>query len=72
MSARTRHLLLVFLTTTLGAGLAQGQTAAPDAKPADAKPPEPYTITGNFGIYSQYVFRGLTQTDQKPALQGGF
>jgi uncharacterized protein (TIGR02001 family) len=45
--------------------------AAP-AAPADAKPAEPYTITGNFGIYSQYIFRGLTQTDTKPAFQGGF
>ena len=36
------------------------------------KPVEPYTITGNFGIYSQYIFRGLTQTDRKPAFQGGF
>jgi uncharacterized protein (TIGR02001 family) len=47
---------------------AHAQTPAP----ADAKPVEPYTITGNFGIYSQYVFRGLTQTDRKPAFQGGF
>ena len=56
----------------LGAGLmlstAQAQTPAPaDAKPADAKPAEPappYTFTGNFGIFSQYIFRGLTQTNQ--------
>jgi uncharacterized protein (TIGR02001 family) len=47
---------------------AHAQTPAP----ADAKAAEPYTITGNFGIYSQYVFRGLTQTDRKPAFQGGF
>ena len=40
--------------------------------PADASAPPPFTITGNFGIYSQYVFRGLTQTDRKPAFQGGF
>jgi uncharacterized protein (TIGR02001 family) len=45
------------------------QTAAP---PPEVKPPEPFTFTGNFGIYSQYVFRGLTQTDRKPAFQGGF
>src|SRR5260370_25263909 len=51
---------------------AQNAPAASDAKPADAKPAEPYTITGNFGIYSQYIFRGLTQTDRKPAFQGGF
>jgi uncharacterized protein (TIGR02001 family) len=40
-------------------------TAAEEAK-------SPHTYTGNVGLYSQYVFRGLTQTNQKPALQGGF
>src|SRR4051812_36601026 len=44
--------------------------AAPAAKPEEAKPP--YTLTGNFGMYSQYIFRGLTQTGRKPAAQGGF
>lgn len=29
-------------------------------------------VSGNMGIYSQYIFRGLAQTDTKPALQGGF
>ena len=43
---------------------------SPAPQPPEAKPD--YTITGNFGIYSQYIFRGLTQTDQKPAFQGGF
>jgi uncharacterized protein (TIGR02001 family) len=47
--------------------------AAPAAAPAaDAKPADPYTLTANVGIYSQYIFRGLTQTDAKPAFQGGF
>lgn len=32
----------------------------------------PHTLTGNVGLYSQYIFRGLTQTDGEPALQGGF
>ncbi len=31
----------------------------------------PHTVTTNVGLYSQYVFRGLTQTNEKPALQGG-
>jgi len=43
---------------------------APDAKPAEPK--SPHTLTGNFGIFSQYIFRGLKQTGGKPALQGGF
>jgi uncharacterized protein (TIGR02001 family) len=32
----------------------------------------PHSLTGNFGFFSQYIFRGLKQTDGKPALQGGF
>ena len=45
----------------------------PMAVMAQAKAPEsPYTFTGNVGLFNQYIFRGLTQTDGKPALQGGF
>jgi uncharacterized protein (TIGR02001 family) len=40
------------------------QTAAPAAKPD-------YTITGNLGIFSDYRFRGISQTNKKPAIQGG-
>ena len=32
----------------------------------------PHSFSGNFGLYSQYIFRGLTQTNTDPALQGGF
>jgi len=39
---------------------------------AAADPAPPYTLTGNFGIFSQYIFRGLTQTNTNPAAQGGF
>jgi uncharacterized protein (TIGR02001 family) len=60
--------MLALSAGVLVGGAALAQTAAPAAKA-----PEPdYTLTGNFGIYSQYVFRGLTQTDEKPAFQGGF
>ena len=44
------------------------QTAAAPA----AAPASPHTFTGNVGVFSQYIFRGLTQTNRKPALQGGF
>jgi uncharacterized protein (TIGR02001 family) len=42
------------------------QTAAP------AKPEPEYTLTGNAGLFSDYRFRGYTQTAYKPAFQGGF
>ncbi|MFZ9314685.1 MAG: TorF family putative porin, partial [Burkholderiaceae bacterium] len=29
-------------------------------------------ISGNFGLTSNYKFRGISQTDNKPAAQGGF
>ncbi|HEX2829889.1 MAG TPA: TorF family putative porin [Burkholderiales bacterium] len=34
-------------------------------------PPPEHTFTGNVGLFSQYIFRGLTQTDRDPAIQGG-
>lgn len=38
---------------------------------ADASPAPDLTVAYNIGLYSQYIFRGLTQTDRGPALQGG-
>jgi uncharacterized protein (TIGR02001 family) len=38
---------------------------------ADA-PKSDWTITGNAGLFSDYRFRGFTQTAYKPAFQGGF
>ena len=29
-------------------------------------------VSGNVGLFSDYVFRGYTQTINEPALQGGF
>ena len=53
---------------TLIAGLIASAFSPAFATAADS----PHTLTGNVGIYSQYIFRGLAQTDGDPALQGGF
>lgn len=48
----------------------QAAESAPSANAsADASP---LHLVGNLGVVSQYVFRGTTQTNEKPALQGGF
>ena len=48
-------------------------SAAPLAVNAQASKPEPeFTFTGNAGLFSDYRYRGFTQTDYKPAFQGGF
>jgi uncharacterized protein (TIGR02001 family) len=51
------------VAAALGSGLAPAQAAEPASD---------HTITGNVGLFSQYVFRGMKQTNGDPALQGGF
>ncbi|ODP35826.1 TorF family putative porin [Pandoraea sp. ISTKB] len=48
--------------------------AAPAAAPADAAAAaaEPLTVTANIGLFSDYRFRGISQTAKRPAIQGGF
>jgi uncharacterized protein (TIGR02001 family) len=50
----------------LGSATAFAQTAAPAAQAS------PWTVTGNAGLFSDYTFRGISQTNRKPAFQGGF
>ncbi|HEX4235573.1 MAG TPA: TorF family putative porin [Caldimonas sp.] len=54
----------------------QAQTTAP-AAPAPAAsaaeaPKSDWSISGNAGLFSDYRFRGVSQTNRKPAFQGGF
>lgn len=59
MKLKTFALAAALSTLSLGA-------AAADAPKSD------WSITGNAGVFSDYRFRGLSQTDKKPAFQGGF
>jgi uncharacterized protein (TIGR02001 family) len=45
--------------------------AAPVLAQAPAAKPD-YSLSANLGITSNYIFRGITQTGGKPAVQGGF
>ena len=84
---RLRSTVASLAAAALFSGVAAAQTPAPapdttapapqqpcQAWPAaDAAKPEPdWTFTGNIGLFSQYVFRGISQTNEKPAVQGGF
>ena len=35
-------------------------------------PPSSFSFSGNVALTSDYVFRGMTQTDEESAIQGGF
>ena len=61
----------LLLASVMSAAFSVPLTVTAQTAPA-AEPAPPYTFTGNFGIFSQYIFRGLTQTNRDPAVQGGF
>lgn len=47
-------------------------SAAPAAKAQDTASTFPGAFTANVAMTSDYVFRGLSQSDEGPAIQGGF
>jgi len=56
----------------LGTSLpALAQSAPAPAEAASAPTPD-WVFTANLGLFSDYRFRGISQTNMKPALQGGF
>ena len=50
---------LILVLAALSAGLASAEEAN-------------YTLTGNVSLASEYLYRGIAQTNHKPAVQGGF
>ena len=56
--------------TLAALGLALISTAGFAQTPTPVEPE--WTPTANIGLFSQYVFRGISQTNEKPAVQGGF
>ena len=67
----------VLAVLALVAVAAQAQTAAPApaaaaSAPAAEAPKSDWSISGNAGLFSDYRFRGVSQTNKHPAFQGGF
>ncbi|MCA3147972.1 MAG: hypothetical protein ING18_02665 [Burkholderiales bacterium] len=46
--------------------------ALPGAVQAQSAPKSDWTLTGNVSVVSDYRYRGISQTNRKPAIQGGF
>ena len=61
----------VLFTALLAAGLALPGAVLAEEAAAAAAPASPHTVSYNIGLFSQYVWRGMTQTDESLALQGG-
>lgn len=59
-----------FLCAAAAVATAFASTAAFAEDAAPAAPASDFTITGSVAIASQYRFRGISQSDQKPVVQG--
>ena len=59
--------VLSFVAFAAFPAIVSAQAAAPTAAPRAE-----HTVTGNVGLFSEYRFRGISQTFAKPAIQGGF
>ena len=67
---RKSLLSLAVLSTFAVPALSFADEVAPVVVPAAEAAPV-NTVAYNVGLFSQYIFRGLTQTANKPAIQGG-
>jgi len=56
--------------TLLSAALAAA-CILPQIAAAQSAPASPHTLTGNLGFVTDYRFRGISQTFEQPAIQGG-
>jgi hypothetical protein len=70
MRSLIRHFLEINMMrkTVLAAAIAAA-VAAPGL--ASAQATSPHTVAGNMGLFSDYRFRGISQTFEQPAIQGG-
>ncbi len=65
MNTFKKTTLALAISALAGGALAQ-------SAPAPAPAPEPSPITANVTVVNDYRFRGISQTNFKPAIQGGF
>ena len=64
MKSRFTYKFALAAAVLLVSGQVMAQAAAPVAEPD-------WTLSGNAGLFSDYRFRGISQTNKQPAIQGG-
>lgn len=64
--------ILIMRKSVIASALIAAGVALPTlVSAADAAPAPEHTFTSNVGVVSEYLYRGIGQTNRKPALQGG-
>ena len=64
MKSRFTYKFALAAAVLLVSGQVMAQATAPVAEPD-------WTLSGNAGLFSDYRFRGISQTNKQPAIQGG-
>lgn len=76
MKISTKPVLMAGILASAIAGLsaahAEDAAAPAAATVAPAEPASPHTLSSNIGFFSDYVFRGISYTRERGAVQGGF
>jgi uncharacterized protein (TIGR02001 family) len=62
---------IIALAALMAPAIGHAQSTAEDKIPAEAAPPPALTFSGSATIASDYRFRGVSQSDQEMAVQGG-
>jgi uncharacterized protein (TIGR02001 family) len=62
---------ITIMRKTILAAAISAAAAVPGLANAQAAAQSPHTLTGNMAIVSDYRFRGISQTYEQPAIQGG-
>ena len=69
---RTQLLAAVLGTLFALPALAQETAVTKHKEDIHVIPASTYTLTSNVSLVSDYLYRGISQSGQKPAIQGGF
>src|SRR2546428_12277993 len=76
MKISTKPVLIAGILASALAGLsaahAEDAAAPATVAAAPAEPASPHTLSSNIGFFSDYVFRGISYTRERGAVQGGF
>ncbi|HXC38903.1 MAG TPA: TorF family putative porin [Burkholderiales bacterium] len=62
----------LLLASAVAAAIAAPTSVFAQAATPAAAPASPHTFTANVGLFTDYRFRGISQTNKEPAIQGGF
>ncbi|HSM98840.1 MAG TPA: TorF family putative porin, partial [Gallionella sp.] len=72
MKSKFLNSLILAALTVPGVAMAADAETTSHKEDIHVIPASEHTVTANVGFFSNYLYRGISQTAGKPAIQGGF